>query len=579
MALIGCVLSLKANVATVQPENLDRGLVAVTLENHSVYLGWRLLVDDPLGVAFNVYRVTDGKKSVKLNDQPITGSTNFTDSQADSTKQNAWYVVPVVKGKEQKSDELKANAVQAWKEPYQSFKMQGDYSPNKVGVGDLNGDGVYDLIIKQPSGSIDPGSIRMSQDTYKFEAYDGKTGAFMWRYDLGWNMDMGIWFTPAVVFDLDGDGKAEIAMKASEYAATVEESFVEQNSFVLKGPEYCLVLDGETGKEIARADWITRGDPTSWGDPRGNRVNRNQIGVAYLDGMTPSLLVCRGTYTKMLIDAYKLVDKKLVKQWSWNGDNENPQVRGQGSHGMHVLDVDNDGKDEILFGDAALDDNGKLLWNMNMGHPDVFYVADIDPDRQGLEIFYGFEDAQSKNGFCTVDPATGKILWGNDNATKHLHDWGMIGDIIPSEPGLEMYALEKDLSQAFLYGAKGKLISDGKEFGGVHTARTLYWLDGPTKVYYPFNYRLNGNPLTVYGGEVVGGFPGQIVAIADLYGDWREEVVTVLDGEVRIYTTTILSTSRRVCLMQDHLYRMDVSMVTMGYFYVPQLGRAWSSER
>jgi len=562
----------------IQPfpfEKADRELIAIATDSKQVYLGWRLLYNDPAEVGFNIYRVSSGGKAVRINEKPIIGSTNFMDSNAPLNEPNEWYVVPVINKREQGAPEKISLEANVSSQPYKSFKLQGNYSPNKVGIADLNGDGVYDLVIKQPSGSVDPGTFRRSQDTYKFEAYDGKTSAFMWRYDLGWNMDMGIWFTPAIVFDLDGDGKAEVAMKSSEYAATLETSFAEDKSFIMKGPEYCTVLDGETGKEIDRVDWIPRGNGIEWGDPRGNRVNRNQIGIAYLDGKKPSLLVCRGTYTMMRIDAYNLVNKKLEKVWSWFGDNETPKVQGQGFHGMHAFDVDGDGKDEILFGDAVLDDNGKILWNMNMGHPDICYLADIDYERPGLEIFYAFESPQKKNGFCVVDPATGKIIWGNDTPVTHLHDWGMIGDIDPAEPGMEMFAMEKDQSQSFLYSSKGKLLSDGKELGGGHTTRAFYWKDGPIKVYYPFSYRPNGNPIMDYKGDKLGEIPGQIVAIADILGDWREEVVTALNGEVCIYTTIIPSTSRRICLMQDPLYRKYVAMVTMGYFYAPQLGSVW----
>jgi len=560
-------------------EKMNRGLIALPTEQQQVYLGWRLLESDAAQVAFNVYRSTSGGKAVKLNTQPISGSTNFLDTSAPMSQPNEWYVTPVVNNRELAASEKVSLPAQAAPRQYISFKLQGNYSPNKLGVADLNGDGVYDLVIKQPSGSVDPGTFRRSQDTYKFEAYDGKTGAFLWRYDLGWNMDMGIWFTPAIVYDLDGDGKAEVAMKSSSYAGTLAESFAEEGSFIMKGPEYCTILDGATGKEIDKVDWITRGNGTEWGDNRGNRVNRNQIGIAYLDGKTPSLLVCRGTYTMMKIDAYNLVNKKLTKVWSWFGDNETPQVRGQGFHGMHIFDVDGDGKDEILFGDAVLDDNGKILWNMNMGHPDICYLADIDYDRPGLEIFYAFEAAQKQNGICLVDPATGKIIWGIDFPITHLHDWGMLGDIDSTEPGMELFAMEKDQSKSFLYNSKGKLLSDGKELGGGHTARALYWKDGPIKIFYPFSYRPNGNPLMEYKGAKIGEIPGQILAIADVLGDWREEIITAMEGEVRIYSTTLPATSRRVCLMQDPLYRKDIALVTMGYFYVPQLGRPWKAER
>jgi rhamnogalacturonan endolyase len=138
-------------------------------------------------------------------------------------------------------------------------------------------------------------------------------------------------------------------------------------------------------------------------------VNRNLIGLAYLDGSRPSLLVMRGTYTRMRIDAYNYRDGKLDKVWSWDGDAENPRIRSQGAHTSLVFDVDGDGRDEMILGSVCLDDSGKCLWNMEMGHPDWLYLADVDPARAGLELAYGFETRQEKNGICLVDPRTGKI--------------------------------------------------------------------------------------------------------------------------------------------------------------------------
>jgi len=552
-----------------QMENLDRGMVAVSESGGKVYLGWRLLKADSADIAFNVYRSTVGADAVKLNAQPITQSTNFVDTKARLDLDNAWLVRSVLNGKEQEASGRAVLPANSSERRYKSINLQGDLSVGKVGIADLDGDGVYDFVVKRPRGAIDPGTQRRSPDTYKIEAYNGKTGEFMWRKDLGWNINLGVWFSPIVVYDLDGDGKAEVAMKTAPYAATAEDAFISDNGFVLEGPEYCSVLDGMTGKETAKVDWIARGNIRDWGDNRGNRVNRNLIGVAYLDGKRPSLLVFRGTYTRMRIDAYNYIDKKLQKVWSWNGDDENPPVRGQGFHGLHSLDVDADGRDELIIGAAAIDDNGKCLWNMNMGHQDICYAADVDPARPGLEIFYGFETRQRMNGFCLADPGTGEIIWGCDHPTRHLHDWGLIGDIDPDAPGMELYAMEKDRSQCWLYSARGRLLSS-KDLGG-HSPRAFYWTDSSVKVYSPFSYRASTTRILQYNGPQIAEIPGRIVGLADIVGDWREELITIVQGEMRIHITTIPATSRRVCLMQDNLYRMDVAMQTMGYFYPPQL--------
>jgi hypothetical protein len=547
-------------------EKFNRGLIAVTNSDGKAYIGWRLLKTDPANTGFNVYRQSAGGSPVKVNPQPITSSTNLVDIAAPADKENRWFVRAVVGGREQPPSEtvtLEASQLR-------TIKLEGDYAANKAAIADLDGDGVFDYVIKQPGGGLDPGTARPSPDTYKLEAYDGKTGKFLWRYDLGWNMNMGVWWTPYIATDLDGDGKAEVALKMAEYAATREQAKISPNGFVLEGPEYVVVLNGMTGKEIARADWVERGDPTRWGDDRGNRVNRNQMGLAKLDGKRTSLLVARGTYTLMYLDAWNLVGGKLVKVWRWFGDETEPKVRGQGSHGMHVYDFDGDGKEEVALGSVMVDDNGKTLWSNGLGHQDLFYVADIIPERPGLEIAYGYEDRQKANGIQVADARTGKMIWGHPEPTTHIHDWGLFADIDPDNPGYEFYGAEQNrrLGQ-FLYSARdGKLLS--KEDLGSITLRPFYWLDGPQKVYHVFAYRNNTFAFKKHKAAAnLGEFPGRLIAIADVVGDWREELILADNGVLRIATTTVPATTRHVTLMQDPLYRNDVALVSMGYFYTP----------
>lgn len=553
-------------------ETFNRGLVAVVNDAGQVYIGWRLLGGDPTDVAFNVYRRTAGGNPAKVNAAPITASTNLVDTSAPKDKDNSWFVRAVVRGAEQQPSEIANLPANSPPNRVRSFKLQGDYLFNRVGICDLDGDGVFDYVIKQPGDGhgLDPGTIRESPDTFKLEAYNGRTGAFMWRYDLGWNMNMGVWWTPFITGDFDGDGKAEVALKMAPYAATRQDATIADGGFVLEGPEYITVLNGMTGKEIARADWVERGDPLRWGDNRGNRVNRNQIGVAKLDGKRLSILVARGTYTFMYVDAWNLVDGKLVKAWRWFGDDTDPPVRGQGAHGMHVYDFDGDGREEIALGSVMVDDDGKTLWTNRLGHPDVFYVADIIPERPGLEIAYGYEDRQPVNGIQVADARTGRMIWGHPDPTVHIHDWGMFADIDASNPGYEFYAAEqkRELGQ-FLYSARdGKLLS--KDDLGSITLNPVYWLDGAQKVYNIFSYRGDTTTLHKYkSAEPVDTLEGRIVAIADVVGDWREELILTKNGELRIATTTVPSTSRHVTLMQDALYRNDVAHASMGYFYPP----------
>ena len=374
-----------------------------------------------------------------------------------------------------------------------SIKLQGDYLFNRVGICDLDGDGVFDYVIKQPGAGhgLDPGTIRPSPDTFKLEAYNGKTGAFMWRYDLGWNMNMGVWWTPFITGDFDGDGKAEVALKMAPYAATKEAATIAEGGFVLEGPEYLVVLNGMTGKEIARADWVERGDPARWGDTRGNRVNRNQIGAAKLDGKR---LEHPGRARHVHADVRRRVesgrreareDMALVRR---RHRRRRSAVRARTACTSTTSTAT--ARRRSRSGSVVVDDNGKTLWTNGLGHPDVFYVADIIPARPGLEIAYGYEDSQTINGIQVADARTGEMIWGHPQPTTHIHDWGMFADIDAVEPRLRVLCAPNRIASSASSSTRrsdGKLLS--KEDMGSITLNPVYWLDGPQKVYNVFSYR------------------------------------------------------------------------------------------
>lgn len=421
---------------------------------------------------------------------------------------------------------------------------------------------MLEFVIKQPEQVTDPGVWRRSENTFKVEAY-GSDGRFLWQRDLGWNIEQGIWYSPMVVYDFDGDGRAEVVVKT----APLDKDYRNDTGRVLEGPEWCSVLEGSTGREICRVDWVPRGQVRDWGDAVGNRASRHMLGVAYLDGKTPSLLVHRGTYTTMRVDAYNLANQSLVSIWRWNGDDENPRVRGQGLHGIQVADIDEDGCDEIILGSAALDHTGKLLWCTGLGHADACYIADIDPARPGLEIMYAIENRSRSNGICMVEARTGKILWGCAHPTQHAHSQGLLADIDPRNPGMEFYSGEKELPTRWVYSARtGELLS--AEDLGTLAPTPVYWLDDDLKLY------ISRERLKRYSGADFGRIRGRVLGSGDLFGDWREELVTTVPGELRIYSTTVPSCSRRVCLLQDRAYRTAVAMQTSGYFYPPQVRRA-----
>lgn len=550
-------------------EKLDRGMLAMPIEGGKVYLGWRLLNTDPKNIAFNVYRTLGRMVPLKLNDKPLTRTTDFVDEKPQLEHGNQWFVRPVVNGKELAASALAELPANPEVKGYQSFKLEGDYQFQKTGLGDLDGDGTLDYVIKQPLDNIDPYEFywTKSPDTYTLEAYTSQ-GKHLWSYDLGWGIERGIWYSPYVVYDFDGDGKAEVAVKTSQGDPRGPDGRV------FSGPEYLTILDGLTGKEKAQTNWIDRKD---YGRGRSgyNLASRNQLGIAYLDGKTPCLLVARGTYSIMKVIAYQFHDGKLQELWAWDNREETGPGNwmGQGAHFMHAADVDGDGRDEIVLGSSVLDDNGKGLWTTGLGHPDRCYVGDIDPSRPGLEIFYHIEPGHKENGVCLVDARTGEIIWGLKEQTYHVGS-GMAADIDPRSPGQEVWASEDPKGAPktdkyngdpprWLFSAKGEILATQ---AGVPPINAVYWdADSQREL-------VGGRTISKYkGAPVAQNVEGAQSFWADIIGDWREELVTSVKGELRVYTTTSPATDRHVCLLQDPIYRLDVAHNAMGYHQVPTL--------
>jgi len=534
-------------------EKTDRGLVALRNADGSVYVGWRLLLEDKKDAGFHVYRRLADKEE-RLTPKPIIDGTNFVDSTAPKEGKASYFVRPVDGEKEGPPSPAVAVADSPAGSSYVSFKLNGDYDVQKVALADLDGDGKYDYVIKQPNLNVDPyeapGYWHKSPGTYKIEAYTSE-GKHLWTHDMGWSIEQGIWYSPYVAYDLDADGKADVYAKAGEGDPR------DPNGRVMEGNEWLVQLDGLTGKVKNKVPW-----PERTGIDKYNYWSRNLMGIAYLDGKHPSLILIRGTYTLIKVEA---LDAQLKTIWRWTSADEKQKYAAQGMHGVHAADVDGDGFDEIVLGSAVLDHNGKGLWTTEMGHPDACYVGDIDPNNPGLEIFYGIEPKKQRDAVMLVDARTGRKLWGFDGPTRHVHGQGMCADILAEYPGQECYAGEKDKSQHWLYAADGRRIGE-KDIGGL-APRACFW-DADTQkemVGEKSIRKFQGKTLLELDGK------GKIVLIADCLGDWREELIVCCPGELRIYTTTIPATTRRTCLMQDRLYRLDVVAASMGYFYPPQL--------
>lgn len=561
---IFCVFLLDVNSAQRIQERLDRGLIAIARERGGIYLSWRLFTTDPPSITFHLYRVDKNGRKERISKEPIK-NTNFIDLDSKEPENYKWFLTDMVDGRERASSVMVSAISLKDHPPYIKIPLQGKYTFQKIGFGDLNGDRQIDFVIKQPDENVDPADSywKPSQATYKIEAYSF-TGKFLWRKDLGWSIEQGIWYSPYVVYDLDGDGIAEVVVKTGEGDPRGPTGKVET------GAEYLTILDGQTGQEIEKVAWPPREPFYKTGGKYGyNYASRNQLGIAYLDGRNPHLIVVRGTYGLIMVRAYQFAEKKLQLIWEWSNESLDRKWWGQGAHWLHATDIDGDGKDEVIIGSVVIDDNGKPLWSTGLGHPDHVYIGDIDPERVGLEIYYGIEPSKERYGMCLVDAATGKIIWGIERPTRHVHGQGMCSDIDPRYIGSECYSADtneqKQYAWSRLWSSKGVLISEENLNG--FSPLACYWdADAQREL-------IVGRSIRKYypAGEVSSGITGRIVAVADIIGDWREEIITTVEGEIRIYVTSIPTTLRIPSLIYDPIYRIDMAHASMGYYQVPGL--------
>lgn len=540
-------------------EKMGRSAIAAPLAEGTL-ISWRLLDSDLPDIAFDLYRTT-GNQRERINPSPIRQTTTFLDSSPPN-QESRYSIKPVdsIAGVEEQAITLPLRP----KLPYISIPLSStNATAQKVGIGDLDGDGIFDYVIKHPRDNVDPWYKYWyaSPETFKVEARR-HDGTLLWIKDLGWNIERGIWYSPMLVADLNGNGRAEVALKIGDDTTDHRNS----EGYVQQGPEWLAVLDGLTGREIARAPWPQREPFESY-----NLASRNQLALAYLDGKTPCLITLRGTYGVMIAEAWQLKDGKLEHLWRFSNEDYPSTYKGQGAHSCLCADLDGDGRDEILLGSLVLDDNGSVLWCSGRGHPDAHYLGDIDPQRPGLELAFFMETPQrGGGGIHVLDPATGNLLWQLDTPTHHVHGSGICSDIDVMHPGLELYgaeAVDHKLSEKrWLFTSDGKLLKEGTQIDmsfGVPTA----WWDADLQREIVRSRRVSDYE----GSPVSEGIEGHVVMIADLVGDWREEIITTLPGEVRIYTTPIPAMDRRICLMQDRLYRMRTTMNAMGYTQTPTL--------
>jgi rhamnogalacturonan endolyase len=590
-----------ATAAPYQMENLGRGVVAVRTGTSSVYVGWRLLGLDSSSIAFNVYR-----GSTKVNASPVTGSTNLVDTGANLGGANTYTVRPVIGGVEQAASAgftLPANAPtqQFLSIPLSAPTGSGfTYNANDASVGDLDGDGEYEIILKwDPSNSKDNSQAGVTGNVF-LDAYK-LNGTRLWRIDLGRNIRAGAHYTQFIVYDLDGDGKAEIACKTAPGtrdgtgaflskgpAASDNDSsdFRNSDGYVLTGPEYLTIFNGQTGAELATTAYVPgRGTVGDWGDTYGNRVDRFNASVAYLDGVRPSLVMFRGYYTRTAVVAWDWRNGQLTQRWHYDTRTVNlarpdagkEDEEHMGNHQSAVIDVDGNGTDEIMFGALCINSNGSLRYTTGLGHGDAYHVGKLDPSRAGFQAFTPHEvpELYGTRASDMHDANTGAILWGvGPSSSGQDVGRGCAFDIDPTHAGYECWA-----SNGGLYDCKGVRITTTQpgstNFGVWWDADPLReLLNSNTISKWNWTSSTTSTILTASGCVSNNGTKSTPCLSADIFGDWREEVIwrTADNSELRIFTTTIPATTRLYTLMHDRTYREGVAWQNSAYNQPPHVG-------
>lgn len=575
-------------------EHLGRGVIAVRENPSTVALSWRYLSSDPMNESFDIYR-----NGEKINKHPVKDATFFQDTYAGT--EPALYTVKAIKGKTESTYQLPANAPAGYlniplNRPEDGTTPSGQsyfYAPNDASIGDVDGDGEYEIILKwEPSNAHDN-----SHDGYTgpviFDCYklDGK---HLWRIDLGKNVRAGAHYTQFMVYDLDGDGRAEVVMKTGDgtmdgkgkMIGNPDADYREAGTFdkkrnrlvnqgrILKGKEYLTVFSGLTGEALHTIDYIPeRGNLMDWGDDRANRSDRFLACVAYLDGIHPSVVMCRGYYTRTVLAAFDWDGKDLKQRWVFDSNNPGCEdYAGQGNHNLRVGDVDGDGCDEIIYGSCAIDHDGKGLYSTKMGHGDALHLTHFDPSRKGLQVWDCHEN--KRDGSTYRDAATGEVLF----QIKSNTDVGrcMAADIDPTCPGVEMWSL----ASGGIRSVKGEVVKE--RVRGLSCNMAVWW-DGDL-----LRELLDKNIVSKYNWEKgicerIAVFEGALsnngtkatpCLQGDIIGDWREEVLlrTADNTALRLYVSTIPTDYRFHTFLEDPVYRISIATQNVAYNQPTQPG-------
>ena len=586
--------------ATSQMEKLGRGL-AVANNGKGTFVSWRLLGTDEPTATFTLLR--DGKEIAQ-----ISGSdpTSFVDSTGSTSN------VYTLKDEKGNISSTVLSFPEYYKDNYGHAawtKIQLDrpasgvtpasesysYTPNDMSVGDLDGDGEYELIVKwDPTNSKDNAQSGYTGNVY-IDAYK-LDGTKIWRIDLGRNIRAGAHYTQFLVYDFDGDGIAEIAMKTSDgtvdgtgkVIGDASADYRTSSGTIMSGNEFLTVFSGKTGAAITTIDYLPGRGKIS-GDNYGNRDNRMLAAVAYLDGVHPSMIFCRGYYTEVFIAAYDFDGKNLTRRWYSENTTDDVGLYGEGNHNLTIADLDGDGFDEIVYGSAALNHDGTLRYRTGFGHGDAMHVSDMDPDRAGLETYDVHEEGLNATYTEELRDLNGKVIWGTLQATYGDgtgvdNGRGLAADIDSTNRGFEMWSG----TSGGIRTVSGELLSETKPSvnfriyfdgdlqdelldatgSGGSGGKIEKWNSAEKRIDRFMNvYGVNGSTLNNYT-------KANPCLSADIFGDWREEIITRSGSDSSIVNVMIsnYTTPHRVyTLMHDRQYRESIAWQNVGYNQPPHL--------
>ncbi|MHB9056316.1 MAG: rhamnogalacturonan lyase [Paludibacteraceae bacterium] len=577
----------------LRKEKLGRGLVAVRENDSTVDISWRYLSSDPINISFDVFR-----NGQKINASPISYATYFKDKKAPAGALN--YEIRTIHNSQSHALErfsftLPDNSPNGYINIPLNVPVGGTmksgrpffYNANDASIGDVDGDGEYEIILKwDPSNSHDNAHDGFTGNVY-FDCYK-LNGRKLWRIDLGKNIRAGAHYTQFMVFDLDGDNRAEIVMKTAD--GTVDGTgktigdkkadYRDENGRIRTGSEYLTVFEGLTGKALKTINYIPeRGNPSDWGDSRANRSDRFLACVAYLDGVHPSVVMCRGYYTRTVLAAFDWQKGELTSRWVFDSNKKgNKAYAGQGNHNLRVGDVDGDGCDEIIYGACAIDNDGKGLYSTGMGHGDAIHLTAFDPKSRKLQVWDCHENKRDGSSFR--DAATGKILF----QVKSNIDVGrcMAADIDPNSGGVEMWSI----ASGGIRNIKGEVVNPSTR--GVSINMASWWdgdlsrelLDG-TRI-SKYNPELGRSELLFDCEDCVrnNGTKSNPCLSADILGDWREELIvrTHDNKNLRICMTPYETDYRFHAFLEDPVYRISIATQNVAYNQPTQPGFYFGSD-